>query len=67
MNIILSFLFGYLSADRPFTYQLYGLIGVVIASTYSVLVLLRTFPAQADFSYMTDLHVSVVALATELL
>lgn len=44
INIVLSFLFGYLSADRPFTYQFYGLIGLIIASSYSVLVLLGTFP-----------------------
>jgi hypothetical protein len=67
INILLAFLLGYLSSDKPFTYYFIGLVGLVISASYYVLVLLCNFPAKEDINQMTIIHVSVATLINDLI
>ena len=50
INIMFAFLSGYLSSSKPFEYQSYNLLALVLLSTYSILVLLGTFPKADEIS-----------------
>ena len=46
LNIIFAGLSGYFAAGKPFPIQSFNLLAGIIVSSYSVLVLLGTFPAK---------------------
>jgi len=68
-NIICSFLSGYFSQDKPFTFVFQVTLFYALASSYSILVLIRNFPKDPELqsSPQNLLHMTVVALATELI
>jgi len=47
-SILCSIISGYLTAKNPFTYMYYTTFVCVLLSSYSVLVLIRTFPKDLE-------------------
>lgn len=58
---------GYLAAGKPFPLQSYNLLIGVVISSYSILVLLNTFPAKEDITVWTTVHVTIVTLIGDLI
>ena len=67
LNIMFAFVSGYLSSSQPFVYQSYNLLALILLSTYSILVLLGTFPAADEISQGTYIHVTLVLFLTDLM
>mmetsp|Transcript_36919 Transcript_36919/g.48527 ORF Transcript_36919/g.48527 Transcript_36919/m.48527 type:complete len:174 (-) Transcript_36919:114-635(-) len=67
LNIFFAFVSGYLASGKPFPLQSNNLLLGLLINTYSVLVLLATFPAKEDFTVWTTVHVTVVTLLTDLI
>ena len=67
-NILMSIISGYFSAKSPFKYLYYCSVVCVFVSSYSILVLIRTFPTdlteqQSPFNLV---HIGSVMLINEL-
>ena len=67
LNIMFALVSGYLSSSQPFVYQSYNLIALVCISTYSILVLLATFPSQDETTQATYFHVTAVLFFVDLI
>jgi hypothetical protein len=65
-NIVCAMISGYLSASDPFRYQFYIQITLILLSSYSVLVLLGTFPDKEHQSTLTYVHVIVCMFLKDL-
>ena len=67
-NILCSILSGYFTAKKPFTYMYYTTVISVLLSSYSVLVLIRTFPRDLSEQQQPQnlFHVAAVSLMSDL-
>ena len=66
LNIVFAGLSGYLTSGKPFPLQSYNLLIGMLVSSYSVLVLLGTFPPKDEITVFTTAHVTVVTLVVDL-
>ena len=66
INIVFSFVSGYLASAAPFKIQTFILIVGILVNTYGVMVLLGTFPPKDEMTIYTTIHVTVVMLISDL-
>lgn len=66
LNIVFAFVSGYLASSAPFQSMSWILLVGVLVNSYAVLVLLGTFPAKEDITFLTTVHVTAVTLIADL-